>query len=189
MVLKGPVGGGGRDVEIISMLADVGFILPVLAASLLMLLARREPATALHWGLAVLLASAMTALLKTLTRGDPDLPHFPSGHVSLAVAFYGGLLVVVVGAGLRWAGLLLALAAVAVVEGVSRVTLTEHTWLDVAGGLAIGILALTLSGILRAGRRPASAVRVWLLATMAAAAPIGAYSHAWLGYSLRTLVQ
>ncbi len=64
--------------------------------------------------------------------GAPGLPSFPSGHAVLAA-----VVVVFVGARGRSAHAV-ALAALAVVVGVSRVHLGHHHLTDVRGGLALG---------------------------------------------------
>jgi membrane-associated phospholipid phosphatase len=175
--------------EILNTLADVGFVAPSLAAALLMLMARGEANAALRWGGAFALAAATTGFIKSLLRGGADLPHFPSGHVCVAVAFYGGLLFVLTGA--RRIGLLflLALAAIALVSGWARVETTQHTWTDVLGGFAIGAFALLLlagPGIVRPvdGR-----TRAWMLAAILLALPAGFASYSWLGHSWRMLVE
>ncbi len=55
--------------ELLNTLADVGFVAPLLAAGLLMLLARGGTEAALRWAIAFVLAAAATGLLKALLRG------------------------------------------------------------------------------------------------------------------------
>jgi membrane-associated phospholipid phosphatase len=180
--------------QFISTLADIGFVIPVFFAGVLMLLARRDYGVAMCWGGGVLLAVTVTGLLKAQLRGDPLLPFFPSGHVSLAVAFYGGLLVILLGVrgnrrwG-RWVGIVLLFAAIAAIEGWSRVTLTEHTWTDVAGGFVVGTLALGVLGCPWAYRQLAAGSRAWLAAAVVLASPAGLATQDWLGYALRTMVE
>jgi membrane-associated phospholipid phosphatase len=173
--------------ELISLLADVGVLLPPLAVAIFMLLARREIRPALCWAAAATLTIGATGLLKQGLSGVEGFAHFPSGHVSLAVAFWGGLLTLLAGGGNRLGALALC-AAVALVEGWSRVELTSHTWIDVLGGFAVGALALLLfgaPGALRTGAR----TRAWVVLAMMVAAPAGYLTYPWLGYSLRTMAQ
>lgn len=174
--------------EEISFLADIGFLLPPFAAVLLMLCARREVGLAARWGGAVIAAAAATAVLKSVCRDLPGFMHFPSGHVSLAVAFYGGLAALILGRG-GWAIVPVILVPVAAIEGWSRVELTEHTWGDVGGGFLVAVVALALVGLLSAGWRLAAESRGWVLIALLAAAPAGYVTYPWLGHSLRTLAQ
>lgn len=173
--------------ELISVLADVGVLLPPLVVGILMLLARREIRPALCWAAALALTVAATGLLKHELSDIAGFSHFPSGHVSIAVAFWGGLLALLLGRGGRFA-ILIVLAVIAGLEGWSRVELTEHTWRDVAGGFGVGVVALGLFGI-PATLRTGSATRAWVFVAMAMAAPIGYLTYPWLGYSLRTIAQ
>lgn len=175
--------------ELLNTLADVGFVAPLLAAGVLMLLARRRVEPALRWSIAFVLAAAVTGGLKAVLRDSADLPHFPSGHVCVAVAFYGGLLSILMGGrGGMWLNLP-PVAAIALLSGWSRVETTSHSWADVLGGFAVGALALALLGCWRMSRPVDAAARGWTLAAILLAAPIGFASYTWLGHSWRVLVQ
>lgn len=173
--------------ELISVLADVGVLLPPLIVAILMLLARREIRPAFCWAAAAGLTMAITGLLKYGLSDVDGFSHFPSGHVSIAVAFWGGLLIFLLGHGNRIVALVL-LAIIAGVEGWSRVELTQHTWVDVTGGFVVGALALALVGVPRT-LQTGAATRTWVVLAMVATAPIGYLTYPWLGYSLRTIAQ
>jgi membrane-associated phospholipid phosphatase len=175
--------------ELLNTLADVGFVAPLLAAAVLMLLARGHAEAALRWAIAFVLAAAATGLLKALLRDTADLPHFPSGHVCVAVAFYGGLFSILMGGrGGMWLNLPIVVP-IALLSGWSRVETTAHTWIDVLGGFAIGTLFLALLGCWRMSRPVEAATRKWMLAAIVLAAPVGFASFTWLGHSWRMLVE
>jgi membrane-associated phospholipid phosphatase len=152
----------------ISTLADIGFLLPLLVVSFLVLAAQGNIRIATCWFGAIFLTIGVVSLIKFLLRGDPVLPHFPSGHVALAVSFYGGLFLILgqkffLNAGFGFACGLVILAVIAVVEGVSRVKLTQHTWVDVAGGFFFGTAALAAAGYPWAWRFVTPGSRMMLL--------------------------
>jgi undecaprenyl-diphosphatase len=70
---------------------------------------------------------------------------YPSGHTAAAIAVYGGIALLLASrfrdAGLRVTAWIVALAVVAFVA-TSRMYRGMHHPLDVAGGVAVGILAL-----------------------------------------------
>lgn len=173
----------------LSTIADIGVVLPLLAAAMLMLMARRDYEAALRWGTAFTVTVAVTGLLKSLLHDSPDLSHFPSGHVAVAVAFYGGLLGILSGVRRNNPGMALLLAVIALAVGWSRTELTEHTWTDVAGGFGIGAAALWLFGCLGLGRPVAALTRIWLLAGVVLASPASFMAYPWLGHALRALVE
>src|SRR4051794_21312908 len=80
--------------SLLSQLADIGFAGSLIVVALAVLAVRGHLRVAVCWGAGMLLALGAVVLIKRLTAGNPDLPHFPSGHVTLAVAFYGGLALV-----------------------------------------------------------------------------------------------
>jgi len=175
--------------DLLNTLADVGFVAPLLAAGVLMLLARRQAEPALRWALAFVLAAATTGLLKTLLRNSADFPHFPSGHVCVAVAFYGGLFSILMGGrGGMWLNLPIVVP-IALLSGWSRVETTAHTWADVLGGFAVGAISLALLGCWRMSRPVDASARKWMLAAVVLAAPVGFASYTWLGHSWRMLVE
>ncbi len=175
--------------ELLNTLADVGFVAPLLAAAVLMLLARGHAQAALRWAFAFVLAAAVTGLLKAVLHDTADFPHFPSGHVCVAVAFYGGLLSILMGGrGGMWLNLPIVVP-IALLSGWSRVETTAHTWIDVLGGFTVGTLALALLGCWRMSRPVDASARKWMLAAVILAAPVGFASFTWLGHSWRVLVE
>ncbi len=179
--------------ELISTFATIGFILPLFVAVLCMILARRDFLIAVTWGGGVLLSLLIAMLIRHLLRLEPSLPHFPSGHVTLAVAFYGGLLVIFCGGrtadrgvGLPVVGLFLA--GIALLEGWSRVTLTHHTWLDVGGGLFVGTVGLLATGCPWTYRHASRGLRLWLVATLLVAGPLAFIGVGWLDGVIRRMV-
>jgi membrane-associated phospholipid phosphatase len=178
--------------QTLSTLANIGFIAPLFAAVLCLLLARRDYLVAATWGGGVLLSLLIALSIKWMLRLDTDLPHFPSGHVSLAVAFYGGLLVIFLsGRGDRPVGMpmvVLLLGCVALAEGWSRVTLTEHTWVDVAGGFVVGLGGLMATGCPWTYARVRAKRRIWLAATILVAAPFAFFSNMWLDGLIRHVI-
>ncbi|MDG3442930.1 phosphatase PAP2 family protein [Nitrospirillum amazonense] len=179
--------------QLLSTLATIGFVLPVFAALMGMLLARRDYSVAAAWGGGVVLSLLIALAIRGMLRADPDLPHFPSGHVTLAVAFYGGLLVIYLRGGHSHGRMALpliitALASIALVEGWSRVLLTEHTWVDVIGGFVVGSLGLLATGCPWAVRRIQRGSRLYLAATLAVAIPLAFLNVRWLDSLIRTFV-
>lgn len=175
--------------ELLNTLADVGFVAPLLAAGVLMLLARGSAEPALRWATAFVLAAAVTGGLKAMLRGSADFAHFPSGHVCVAVAFYGGLFSILTGGrGGPWLNLPIVVP-IALLSGWSRVETTAHSWTDVLGGFAIGAMSLALLGCWRMSRPVDAAARKWMLTATVAAMPVGFASYTWLGHSWRMLVE
>ncbi|WP_049974041.1 phosphatase PAP2 family protein [Azospirillum sp. B4] len=179
--------------QILSTLATIGFVLPLFAALMGMLLARRDYLVAAAWGGGVMMSLLIALAIRGMTRETPELYYFPSGHVTLAVAFYGGLLVIYLRGGHGHGRLALpivglALAGVALLEGWSRILLTHHTWVDVVGGFVVGTLGLLATGCPWAVRRIRTGSRLWLAATLAVAAPLAFFSVAWLDGMIRNIV-
>ncbi|MDZ5645922.1 phosphatase PAP2 family protein [Nitrospirillum sp. BR 11828] len=176
--------------QLLSTLATIGFVLPLFVALVGVLLARRDYLVAAAWGGGVATSLLVALAIRAVLRGDPDLPHFPSGHVTLAVAFYGGLLVIYLRGGLNrdrttLPMFLAGLAVIALLEGVSRILLTEHTWVDVLGGFAVGSLGLLATGCPWAVRRIRTGSRLWLAATLAVTIPIAFLTVGWLDGLIR----
>lgn len=138
----------------------------------------------LRWGSGMLLGLGAVLIIKRLMVNDPDLPHFPSGHVALAVTFYGGLALVLLRDELpptpwRPLFLLAILGAVALAEGISRMVLTEHGWMDVVGGFLIGLGGLAVAGNPWAWEPIGRRDRLWVGGTLVVALPFS-----WLLYPL-----
>jgi membrane-associated phospholipid phosphatase len=168
--------------RLIGLSADIGFAGPLIMLALVMLAARGHLRVALCWGSGMLLALGAVLIIKRLMADDPDLPYFPSGHVALAVTFYGGLVLVLVRDGLpvsRWRPLffLAILGAVASAEGISRMVLTEHGVLDVAGGFLIGVGGLAVTGNPWAWEPIGLRDRLWVGGTLMAALPFSLLLH------------
>jgi membrane-associated phospholipid phosphatase len=112
---------------------------------------------------------------------DPDLWHFPSGHVALAVTFYGGLALVLFRQEFPtpWRPLFFfaILGAVALAQGISRMVLTEHGWMDVIGGFLLGLGGLAAAGNPWAWDPIGRKERFWVAGTLLAAMPFS-----WLLY-------
>ena len=129
---------------------DSAVLLPLAAAMLLWLLLLRAPRAAAWWVAAVGFCIGLTAVLKIFFFRCPPIHnlHSPSGHTSLSILIYGALALVIVvdGGNLRrvvmiggGAGLIFAIAA-------SRLLLDMHSMPEIALGLMIGVVGLTVFG-------------------------------------------
>jgi membrane-associated phospholipid phosphatase len=127
-------------------LGDLALLGP-LALLLLAWLVIRARAAAVAWIAALAVCGAGTALLKIYLGACPVISGLssPSGHTSMSVLVFGGLVTVLAGGrgGQRLAfvvgGAILALAI-----ALSRIALGAHTPVEVAAGAAIGGIALAL---------------------------------------------
>lgn len=163
-------------------MAEIGFAGSLIILALVMLAVRGYLREALCWGGGMLLALGVVLVLKQLMAHDPAFPHFPSGHVALAVTFYGGLALVLFRQELpptpgRPLLVLAILGAIALAEGVSRMVLTEHGWLDVAGGFVVGLGGLAVAGNPWAWEPIGRRDRIWVGGTLLVASPFS-----WLIY-------
>ncbi len=166
----------------ISLLAEIGFAGSLILLALAMLAVRGHLRVALCWGGGMLLGLGTVLILKRLMADDPELPHFPSGHVALAVTFYGGLALVLLRQEIPptpWRPLLLLaiLGAIALAEGGSRMVLTEHGWEDVIGGFLVGLGGLAGTGNPWAWEPIGRRDRLWVGGTLLVALPFS-----WLIY-------
>lgn len=161
----------------LSAVADIGYAGPLMMLALAVLLLCGHWRLALSWGVGIVAALSVTVLLKWTFADDPLLRHFPSGHVVLAVVFYGGLILLLLPIELRLTTLLLVLGGVAMAEGASRIALTEHGWLDVAGGFVVGLSGLVLTGNPWSWRTVTARDRLWLTGTLATAMPFASMAH------------
>lgn len=168
--------------RLLSLSADVGFAGLLIVVALVVLALRGNSRIALCWGGGILVGLGAVLVLKRMMANDPALPHFPSGHVALAVTFYGGVALVLFRDELPptpWRPLffLAIIGAIALAQGISRVMLTEHGWIDVAGGFFVGIAGLVVTGNPWAWdpiRRPD---RIWLAGALLTGIPV-----TWLVY-------
>ena len=131
----------------LSAIAGIGAILPLFLVFFVVLLLFRRWDIAARWGAGFVVCFAATWLIKWVTEREAIGPYFPSGHVSMAVYTFGGLAFLLLGRGksrerLGW----LALGAIGILVGISRVALSAHNWFDVIGGIAVGIACLPLIG-------------------------------------------
>ena len=165
---------------LVSAVAGIGVILPlflILAATIWL---AGRPDIVWRWGAGFVLCLAGTYFLKWLDAQIGLDPIFPSGHVSMAVYTFGGLAFLLIGRGRRrdrlgWA----ILVAIGLLVGVSRVILTTHDWLDVIGGIALGIACLPLVGCPRQWTALSGRTRALLLLVfVVAAVPVTIYGAA-----------
>jgi membrane-associated phospholipid phosphatase len=143
------------------------------AFALTLFFSRRYPRVFWALILAALLASAYTHALKPLFSAlrppavlEPGSfrligpahrkASFPSGHTVTAAVFFGVWVYYLRGLGLRW-----LMVALAVLAGLSRVALGVHWPVDVAGGMAGGVLS-AWAGAALARRAPWGVLDPWV---------------------------
>jgi undecaprenyl-diphosphatase len=135
----------------VSFIGSAGFVIPVLALVVILLLRRRRVFEAFYLSSVYATSGALNFLLKqAFHRGRPQLPwasgpqdfSFPSGHSMNSTAFYIGLALVVWLVLGRRAGLIALVGGVVMVllVGLSRVYLGFHYVSDVLGGYSAGLL-------------------------------------------------
>ena len=129
-------------------------VLPVLTVVLVLALAAAGRRTAARFLLASvagagILMYALRIVLQAVGADDDGgrLSDFPSGHATATTALAGALVAIVwLGAesrAVRWLAAGLGVAAIVAV-GWARVAGHDHTWLDVLGGVALGIVWLAI---------------------------------------------
>ena len=144
--------GGAPAARVITFFGDAVFVYPatLLVASALAVRGRRV--SAILFAASVVGGGLLEVILKAVyERPRPDLVppwvratswSFPSGHATLATAFFGGLAAVVFHVtrrqGLRIAAVILAAVAAGSVA-LSRVYLGVHWISDVAAGVLVGL--------------------------------------------------
>jgi membrane-associated phospholipid phosphatase len=168
--------------KLLSQLAEIGFAGPLIILALATLSVRGHPRVAVHWGCGILLGLGAVVLSKWSMADDPVWHRFPSGHVALAVTFYGGLVLVlfrdeVPPTSRRPLIFLTVLAAIALAEGISRMVLTEHDWRDVVGGFLAALCGLAVTGNPWTWEPIGRRDRFWTAGTLLVALPI-----AWVIY-------
>jgi membrane-associated phospholipid phosphatase len=175
--------------RLLGLSADIGFAGSLIMLGLVVLAARGHLRIALCWGAGMLLGLGTVLVIKRLTAQDPDLSHFPSGHVTLAVTFYGGLAFVLFREELPptpWRPwfLLAMLTAIATAQGISRMVLTEHGWIDVIGGFLIGVGGLLAAGNPWAWQSIGRRDRLWIGGALLVAMPFSSllypYINPWM---------
>jgi membrane-associated phospholipid phosphatase len=131
-----------------------------------------ERGLALRLGGALGVASLVVIALKLMTFTPHDTlwaddvafsQYFPSGHAAMGLVVYGAIGLTLARADRRWQPALpLALVLLAFIC-FTRLTLRQHPWGDVVGGLVIGAAALGLTGF-AARCTPDSSIRPTSLA-------------------------
>jgi membrane-associated phospholipid phosphatase len=126
---------------------DLTVLLPVTAALLLWLLTSRAWGTAAWWVIAVAICVGITAVLKIYFTCSPaDALQSPSGHTSLSTLIYGAIALIVAHEFDDWRRSVAVVVGIGLIAGiaVSRIVLGAHSPLEVAFGLAIGLVALAV---------------------------------------------
>ena len=135
--------------------ADAGVMVPVCATAAVTLLLLRQRRTAVSWVVATasvwtlmlilkLTGHACEALACTVPPAGLGLVS-PSGHVAASAAAYGGLLGLVMrSAGRSWRQSCVAAMLIAMIVGVTRVVLHEHTVAEVIVGGVVGVAGAAL---------------------------------------------
>lgn len=148
---------------------DTAVTLPVVLATLAILVLFRQWRTALAWGAAMAGAGAVIGGLKIAfaicghTIGIRGIVS-PSGHTAMSVAVYGSLAVLITRRGrptLQWASLALALCFAAVIA-FSRSVLHLHSSGEVAVGTAVGCLAVAGFALALPKTPPSPVPQVWV---------------------------
>jgi membrane-associated phospholipid phosphatase len=133
---------------------DLAVLGPAAFAVFVLLLVQRRRRDALAWiagfGLCFVATLAMKAAFGsfrlTVLGHTFNAASFPSGHVALSTAFYGGLATMTWSATRSWIGRAVAAALVALVAliAVAVVALWWHHTLDVAVGFLVGAASVLL---------------------------------------------
>lgn len=148
-------------------LGDSVITLPIAAVVLVWLAIWGNRRIAVVWLVAVIACGAVTAALKIYFKACP-LPGMaldsPSGHTSMSLFVYGGLILLTAARLRGWRRGLVAAAGTAFILAiaVSRVALDFHSTAEVVIGLGIGTVALAAFGAAFRRWRPAR-MPLWLL--------------------------
>lgn len=145
----------------VTALGDSGFVFPASAGLCVALLSSGDRRTALAFAAAVATCAALTVAAKIafmIYGGSPGAAavHSPSGHASMATAFFSSLGLIAArsnGAGPGRVGAAIC-ALLVVLIAVSRVTLRAHTWAETVVGVAIGLASFALFWRFAAKRPP-----------------------------------
>lgn len=149
----------------ITELADTAVVAPIAVAGALLLVWRRARHSLCYWLAAIALASGFNTIVKnTVYRARPqgDLYQglgefsFPSGHTTVNVALYAFLAFLVARELPRQARswVVLPLTWFAALIGVSRLYLGAHWFSDVAAGVVLSAVWVSLLGIAYERHRP-----------------------------------
>lgn len=138
--------------EYIADLGDIAVILPAYLAATVALLLHRRHRDAMIWGMSLLACAAIAALLKieigsfkiTVLGHGIRSASFPSGHASLALAFYGGLSLFLWYGSRSWLARLSALALLGLetLIAISVFVLGWHPVIDIVSGLLLGAMCV-----------------------------------------------
>jgi membrane-associated phospholipid phosphatase len=133
---------------------DLAVLGPAALAVFVLLLVQRQRPDALAWiagfGICFVATLAMKAAFGsfrvTLLGHVFNAASFPSGHVALSTAFYGGLATLTWSATRSWIGRAVAagLAALVPLVALAVVALSWHHTLDVAVGFLVGLVSVLL---------------------------------------------
>jgi len=178
---------------IIANSGDVAVIAPCAAAVAILLVIQRRGKETVGWlvGFAVCAAAILVSkatlgsfrltILGQIFRADG----FPSGHVGLSTALYGGLALLVWSTARAWVSIATAALATAFVLliGAAVCILGWHHTLDVLGGLMVGLASLSIMAGFGAAR-PRSGAEI--AAILTAVAVVGIATHGLRLDELRT---
>jgi undecaprenyl-diphosphatase len=144
--------GGASTVRLITSLGDAWFVYPATLLVVVVMVRAGRRVSAILFSAAVVGGGLLEVLLKLVfERARPDLfpplarvtsYSFPSGHATLATAFYGGLAAVVFHVTRRRTARWFAVLAATLLAGgvcLSRVYLGVHWPTDVAAGALVGL--------------------------------------------------
>jgi membrane-associated phospholipid phosphatase len=139
--------------EWVTGLGDAALLVPSAIGIFVYFRWRRSAMSATSWAASLLLTAGATAILKLGFHAcGATIPFLdvqsPSGHVSLATAFYLGIAHAASGSRRPWlrAALLLGGLGLVLAVGVSRIALHAHTAAEVAVGAAIGLVGVAWFG-------------------------------------------
>jgi membrane-associated phospholipid phosphatase len=131
---------------------DTAITVPLAAVMLVFLVVARQSRLAFIWALAILGCAGAIGGLKVILDAcsNPVVSGVglasPSGHTAMSAAVYGGFAAVIGGQLPRpaRAGLVMGAAALIIGIAMSRVVLHLHSQIEVAVGLAVGLIALAM---------------------------------------------
>jgi len=150
---------------------DTAVTVPLAIVMTVFLVAARQRRLAIAWALTIAGCAGLTATLKLALRvcGHPlsgSTLNSPSGHTAMSIAVYGGI-AIVVGSTLGLAarrGLFAAAMVFALTIAVSRAVIHAHSPIEVAIGLAVGLVTLLIMMATTRRYRPQTLPLHWLAA-------------------------